>query len=229
MTTAEHVEHPSLAAALAAFQADLPSVGKNKTANTGTYSYSYADLADVAKAGHPVLSRHGLSFSAKPTLNDEGKFVLDYRLRHESGGEDGGEFPLPSGGNMQAIGGAITYARRYAFCAITGIVADEDADGRETGEVRTESPRRGRGGQNGRQNDAGPARSGKAPERSPADAARATLRAAAERNEWDLGRIAAVFEQQYGAALRETASAEDITAFTRALVGDPAHVLAGAS
>lgn len=84
-------------------------------------------------------------------------------------------------------------------------------------------------GQNGRQNDTGQARNGKTPERSPADAARATLRAAAERNEWDLGRIAAVFEQQYGAALRETASAEDITAFTRALVGDPAHVLAGAS
>ena len=30
--------------------------------------------------------------------------------------------------NAQSIGSAITYAKRYAFCAILGIVADDDED-----------------------------------------------------------------------------------------------------
>ncbi|HEY6110028.1 MAG TPA: ERF family protein [Gemmatimonadales bacterium] len=120
-------EHANLAQALAAFQAELPRLGKGNTANAGTYTYKYADLADVSQTVLPLLGKHGLSFSAKPTI-DDGKFVLAYSLRHELGDHDDGQYPLPTGAPQQ-VGSAITYARRYALSAMTGIAPDGDDDG----------------------------------------------------------------------------------------------------
>lgn len=123
----------ALAASLAALQADLPDVGKGQTANAGTYSYSYADLADCSTAILPKLAEHGLSFSAKPTLTDEGRFVLRYVLRHTSGESDGGDYPLPdpTKASAQQVGSAITYSRRYTLCAVTGLAPHgEDDDGK---------------------------------------------------------------------------------------------------
>lgn len=122
-----------LAKALAEFQADLPEIVKTETAevkdNQGRhlYSYNYADLARVSKIVLPRLAKFGLSFSAKPTLNPEGKFVLAYVLRHTSGEEDEGTYPL-TGSTPQMLGGAITYARRYALCAVTGVAPEADDD-----------------------------------------------------------------------------------------------------
>lgn len=126
----------SLAAALAAVQAELPEIRKGETAEvkserTGkTYKYSYADLADVSQVILPLLGKHGLAWITKPTFNAEGKFVLAYKLRHVSGEEEAGEYPLPDRGTPQEIGSAITYARRYALCAVTGVApAADDDDG----------------------------------------------------------------------------------------------------
>ena len=72
----------------------------------------------------------GLSFTACPTLNASGTFVLAYSLLHVSGEERSGEYQLPSANSKpQAIGSAITYARRYAFCSVVGVVPEEDDDG----------------------------------------------------------------------------------------------------
>lgn len=127
-------DHPNLAAALAAFQAELPGVKKTKTAKVEGkdgrrgYEYSYADLADVSQTVLPLLGKHGLSFSSKPTLDERGQFVLAYVLRHAAGDSDAGTYPLPTG-RPQDVGSAITYARRYALCSVTGIAAEEDDDG----------------------------------------------------------------------------------------------------
>lgn len=118
-----------LAKALAAFQAECPRVGKGSTANAGTYSYQYADLAEINAVILPLLGKHGLSFSAKPTLVD-GRFVLAYTLRHSSGESDEGMYPLPdpTKASPQQIGSNISYARRYAFCAVTGVAPGGDDD-----------------------------------------------------------------------------------------------------
>jgi hypothetical protein len=138
----DDLDRGSLASALAAFQEFLPTLGKTNTANTGTYSYRYADLADVSTLVLPLLAKQGLSFSAKPTIDDQGRFVLAYTLRHTSGESDCGSYPLPSG-TPQVVGSAITYARRYALCAVTGIAPDEDDDGKAAKETRVtaEKPR----------------------------------------------------------------------------------------
>lgn len=118
-----------LYAALARVQADLPAVAKNETADTGSYKYEYAGLDAVTAAIMPVLGRHGLAFTAKPTLNSDGRFVLRYVLGHGPSGEkEDGDYPLPEKGTPQQIGSAITYGRRYCLCAVTGVAPGGDDD-----------------------------------------------------------------------------------------------------
>lgn len=121
--------HKTLAEALVAVQAELPKIAKAETADTGKYTYSYADLPSITDALLPLLTVHGLSWTCAPTLDDQGRFVLEYRLTHTSGEQVGGGYPLPTGGTPQAQGSAITYARRYALCAVTGVAPDDDDDG----------------------------------------------------------------------------------------------------
>lgn len=235
--TDEPARHGSLAAALAAFQAHLPVIGKDNTATVptktgGSYQYKYADLSDVSRAVLPALARHGLSFSTKPTMTEDGHFVLAYVLRHESGEEDSGIYPLPSGGTPQSVGSALTYARRYVLSAMTGVAPDEDDDGQAAQHATYDRPpvsrsQEARGAaQNGRQASAGPARDTRPPADdaapSEADKARAALRAHCGKQGYDMARVAARFEAMYeGRKLRTDDDANRITAFTKLLDGMP--------
>jgi hypothetical protein len=149
--------------ALAALQGRLPRIAKTETAEVphkdgGRHEYSYADLAAVTHAAMPIMSELGLSFTSAPTLmwNDEHpeippRFVLAYTLRHTSGESVEGYFPLPSGVGSQAMGSAITYARRYSLCAVTGIAPEDDDDaaaadaGLRQQARETQAPRQGGG------------------------------------------------------------------------------------
>jgi hypothetical protein len=134
------MEHPNLVAALAAFHAEAPKVIKDATAKvTGeskdgsrvSYSYGYADLSTVTEALNPLLGKHGLAFTSKPTLTEQG-FGLVYALKHESGEADEGFWPLPDPTRVkpQDLGSWITYWRRYAFLASTNTFpSGEDDDG----------------------------------------------------------------------------------------------------
>lgn len=123
----------TLAAGMAAFQADLPRIGKENTAQVrsdkGNYSYRYADLTEVSAVILPLLAKHGMAWFTMPTLNDNGAFVLRYTLSHTSGESQTGNYPLPApSASPQALGSAITYARRYALCAVTGVAPGDDDD-----------------------------------------------------------------------------------------------------
>lgn len=127
---------PALATALAAVQAELPTVRKGETGEISgqtrdgrayRYTYRYADLATVSQAIMPLLGRNGLSFTAWTEYTEAG-FFLFYSLMHESGEHRDGIWPLPKDASPQQLGSAITYARRYSLCAITGVAPDEDDD-----------------------------------------------------------------------------------------------------
>lgn len=139
-------EHKNLAEALAAFQAELPTIKKThkakvKTRTGSDFEYAYAGLPEVSAAVLPLLGKNGLSFVASPTLSSD-RFVLAYRLLHASGESLSGEYPLPSNGSAQELGSAITYARRYALCSVVGVAAEDDDDGQ--GAARTDVRERGR-------------------------------------------------------------------------------------
>lgn len=117
--------------ALAELQTKLPRISKDLRAEVETktgrkYTYSYADLALISREVLPLLGNAGLSFISRPTMNDDGKFVLAYELRHVSGDVIEGEYPLPTQGTPQEVGSAITYARRYCLCAVTGVAPDDE-------------------------------------------------------------------------------------------------------
>ena len=121
-----------LAAALAAFQAEMPTVPKNQKAKVptkagGSYEYTYAGLPDVSAAVMPLLSKHGLAFSVCPRITDHGGEVAGVLL-HTSGERLEASLPL-FGRQAQEIGSALTYARRYLLGCMTGVVTDDDDDG----------------------------------------------------------------------------------------------------
>lgn len=90
----------------------------------------YADLSAVRDAIVPVFNRHGISIIQAPTTDGFSGFSLETRLIHASGEELVFNFPLPSDvSKMQAVGSAISYARRYTLSAIAGIASEEDDDG----------------------------------------------------------------------------------------------------
>lgn len=133
----EHVAHESLTAALAAFQAEIPAVRKERKVTVdgdhGPESFMVADLSTITERAMPVLGKHGLSFSTKPTTVEGGGFVLQYALIHETGDCITGTFPLPDPFlfDAQDVGAAITRARRIALCAVTGVAPGGDPyDGR---------------------------------------------------------------------------------------------------
>jgi hypothetical protein len=128
---AEQEPPKTLAEALVLLQAQLPEVAKTADAQYG----KYADLTVVSRALLPLLASCGLSWTCCPTArNDGGRFVLDYALKHVSGEEISGLYPLPTTGSPQQIGSAITYARRYALCAVTGLAPGGDDDDGQAGE-----------------------------------------------------------------------------------------------
>lgn len=130
---------PELWAALVRVQARIQTVRKGETAKvtsdrTGkSYTYQYADLADVVEEAGPIVAEEGLAVVFLPSTGP----VIRYVLAHaESGQTITGEFDvspyLPERASMQDLGGAITYIRRYIYCALLNIAPkgdDTDADG----------------------------------------------------------------------------------------------------
>lgn len=124
----------NLAEALSKAQSEFTVVpklhsAKIPTKSGGEYSYRYADLADTVEAARPILAQNGLAVSHFPDFED-GYDILSTRLLHTSGEWLEASMRLfLSAENPQAHGSAITYAKRYAFSSIIGLVADEDDDG----------------------------------------------------------------------------------------------------
>lgn len=124
-----------LYAALSAAQAEITDPPKAKTANVptkagGSYSYKYADLADILKIVRPVFAKHGLCVLQFPVNPMRVAVTVVTRLGHKSGQWIEAELTLPVADDRpQTIGSAITYARRYSLGGIAGLAPDEDEDG----------------------------------------------------------------------------------------------------
>lgn len=123
-----------LATALAAFQEEAPTVTKDQTARIEnrqgetSYTYKYADLADLTRVAYPLLTKHGLAFTCQPRRTETGAYELVGMLLHTSGQRLLGSLPI-AGSTAQQVGSSLTYNRRYLFGCMTGLVTDEDDDG----------------------------------------------------------------------------------------------------
>ena len=127
----------SLFAALAEAQGDMQSAEKNQLAKVGRDGATrmYADLAAVLTALKP-LSAVGLAVMQLPLMDlsvSPPRISVATVLGHSSGQWIGvrldADAPTQAGMNdLQALGNAISYLRRYGLSAITG-VAQQDTDG----------------------------------------------------------------------------------------------------
>jgi hypothetical protein len=97
-----------------------------KTASNPHFKSKYANLEAVMEACSDALDRNGLAIWQ--SITEEGDRLIT-RLYHTSGQWMEGYTPLIIAKNdMQGLGSAYTYARRYGLMAIMGI-APEDDDG----------------------------------------------------------------------------------------------------
>ena len=124
-----------LAEALAKAQGQIE--GAKKDSANPFFKSKYADLASVWEACRVQLSSNGLSVTQCPEESENG-IAIETMLLHSSGQWIKSRYTMPvSKLDAQAVGSAITYARRYALSAIIGI-APEDDDGNSAANARPE-------------------------------------------------------------------------------------------
>lgn len=101
---------------------------KDKTADTGKYTYDYADINDILAVVKDALTPLNLAISQPVTVSTEGVMSVTTLLIDIDTGEFL-SFPgpgCPVKGDPQAAGSAITYFRRYALVCLFGLEADDD-------------------------------------------------------------------------------------------------------
>jgi ERF superfamily protein len=128
------------AEAMAAFQRECPQIKKSSTASVvtksgGKYSYTYAELDEIVRTVGPILAQHGLSYTWD-TAVDKSLLTCTCVVRHIGGHHVESRFTLPTDASspgmnsQQAVGAALTYARRQSLVAAIGLtMTDEDTDG----------------------------------------------------------------------------------------------------
>ena len=128
---------------LAEFQSECPVItksrevkGKDDDGNYTQLRYRYAPLDEIIRVAGPLLKKHGFSYTLHPKP-DEAAQIAVCTLHHKDGHAESSEFRAPIDPKAymnapQKFASAYTYASRYAFCAVTGIMTgteDDDAQG----------------------------------------------------------------------------------------------------
>lgn len=113
-----------LTEALAMAQAEFkPAI---KDVKNTFFKSNYADLANIVEASRTALTKHGLAVIQLMT-HENGLIFLKTILSHKSGEYVSGLYPIkPVKDDPQGLGSAMTYARRYSYAAICGVVTDDD-------------------------------------------------------------------------------------------------------
>jgi len=134
--TDTQIANGALYEALSKAQAEFSPILKTKTAKAGSFTYNYADIADVLHTVLPVLSKHGIAVIQMTETDEANVMFVRTRLAHKSGQSVESVYPVASiNADHQKMGGALTYARRYALTAMIGVAAEDDLDGANAGTV----------------------------------------------------------------------------------------------
>ena len=117
----------ALAKALCNAQGEFPTIPKGDV--NPFFKSKYAGLPAVIEASAPILAKHGLTVSQHLGFDGTNDLLTTY-LMHESGQFISETMRLHLvKSDPQGHGSATTYARRYSYMAVLGLVADEDDDG----------------------------------------------------------------------------------------------------
>jgi hypothetical protein len=113
-----------LAFGLSQFQGEMKAVAFDAT--NPFFRSKYATLSALVDNASKLLTKYGLAVSQLPYA-EGGVYTI---LMHKSGQWIGMGVKLnPTKNDPQGVGSAITYARRYAYAAVLGLVSEADDDG----------------------------------------------------------------------------------------------------
>ena len=121
----------SLAKALIDFQGRVQKISKD--AKNPFFKSNYASLSNIQDAISKPLAESGLAYSQMPS----GVNGLSTILVHAESGEylmESFIMPVSKQNDPQAVGSAITYAKRYALAGVLGLNIDDDDDGNKAAE-----------------------------------------------------------------------------------------------
>lgn len=139
-----------LVKALVAAQAEYPAI--ERTGENKFGKYWYLTYSGICEALRGPLNKHGLSLPQVCLTRVGGDWIAVGTLRHSSGqyvtslcplylGVDKGGQPKA---DMQSLGSAYTYAKKYLLLGLVGGWAEEDDDGQQTMPDRQQPERRPR-------------------------------------------------------------------------------------
>lgn len=122
-----------LATALARAQGKIENAKKGNL--NPHFKSRYADLAAVWDAVREPFTSEGLSVVQLPVEAPEGKVGLATTILHSSGQCISSVFymPVSKANDPQAVGSALTYAKRYALLGAAGIAPEDDDGNAATG------------------------------------------------------------------------------------------------
>lgn len=113
---------------------EVPNFVTDETAQAGSRTYRYLNLATILKTIKPVFEKHGLAFSQRVTFDNTGEArpvigTVETIIFDNEEQMVACSYPFFVTGDPQQVGSAITYARRYSLYAVLGIFPDKDDDG----------------------------------------------------------------------------------------------------
>lgn len=128
-----------LAEALVKAQSDFMKAGKD--AKNPFFKSTYATLNSVWSAVSEALLKNGLTVLQPISIHD-GISVVKTIVMHISGQSIESECPIvvAKQNDPQALGSAITYARRYSLASMLGVMTDEDDDGNKAAQQPKQAP-----------------------------------------------------------------------------------------
>lgn len=127
---------PEMGAAIVAAYAELGHVTKDGTGNYGKHT----TISGVLDAAKPILAKHGLAVVQTFDHSEPGFVTVNTTLIHTSGESmDGGGLRMPAPNDPQKVGGAISYARRYALMTFLGLAAEDDDGQTASDAIRQEN------------------------------------------------------------------------------------------
>ena len=123
--------HAAIALVKAAMEMANPQAdSKNAAFKRDGEAYRYASLNAVLEVVKPTLAKHGLAlFQPVSTDKERGFIEVQTMFLHTSGGQvtfPTYSTPITAAMTQQAIGGSISYMRRYALQSALGLAADDN-------------------------------------------------------------------------------------------------------
>jgi hypothetical protein len=120
-----------------------PQSGAPREGATPIQKTPYATMDDILEALRTPLGAHGFSIRFEHLTTDDNRLITTAILRHRTGHEERATTPplkhdsTGSKNDVQAVGSALAYGRRYALMAVLPIVShapqDADDDGHAAG------------------------------------------------------------------------------------------------